>query len=180
MKLSNFGLLALFPILVACGDDSQQVAIPPPITLTEEAAGHYCQMVILDHDGPKAQMFLADLLHPLWFSQVRDGLAKVKSEERSSEILVLYVNDMGAAKSWAEPGADNWIKAETAYFVVGSNQVGGMGAPEYVPFADQAKAQKFIKRHGGEMIRFEDISAEAVLAPIEVGAPSKGKKETDL
>ena len=173
MKLAKLALVSLLPILAACGDKMSETPIPSPITLTQEAAGHYCQMVILDHAGPKAQMFVADLLHPLWFSQVRDGLAKVKSEERSSEILVLYVNDMGAAESWEQPGADNWIQADSAYFVVGSDAVGGMGAPEYVPFADKNQAEQFVAERGGEIIRFSDISAEAVLAPIEVAAPSQ-------
>lgn len=165
--------LSAISVLAACSADGQNAAVPLPIELTAEAAGHYCQMVILEHDGPKAQMYLDGLVQPLWFSQVRDGLARMKSAERTSEILVLYVNDMGAATSWSEPGVDNWITADNAYFVVGSDAVGGMGAPELVPFADQEKAGAFMQSHGGEILRFADISAELVLAPIDIGRPSQ-------
>lgn len=169
--------LSALCMLVACSEEPQMNKVPFPIALTEEAAGHYCQMTILDHPGPKAQMFLEDLVQPLWFSQVRDGLAKVKSKERDAEILVLYVNDMGVAKSWEEPGIDNWIRADLAYFVVGSDAIGGMGAPEYVPFSDQAKARAFISRHGGKIVRLEEITAEAVLSPIDATFPHADKQD---
>jgi len=78
-------------LLAGCSSEAAVQATPDPVALTEEAAGHYCQMVILEHDGPKAQMYLAGMQNPLWFSQVRDGLAYIKSPEQSAEILVLYV-----------------------------------------------------------------------------------------
>ena len=56
-------------------------------------------------------------------------------------------------------------------FVVGSDAVGGMGAPEYVPFSDQAKAEAFIGEHGGSIVRFDEITAQEVLKPIEVASP---------
>lgn len=167
MHLSK--LVALLPLLIltACSGQTEQQPVPQPIALTDEAAGHYCQMVILEHEGPKAQMYLDGLPEPLWFSQVRDGLAYVKSPEQSADILVLYVNDMGAAVSWAEPGIDNWIRANDAYFVVGSDAVGGMGAPEIAPFSDKEKAEAFVRDHGGEIMKLADIPAEVVLAPVE-------------
>jgi len=165
----NFAALLLLPFvfLAGCKEDLANVTVPEPLALTEEAAGHYCQMVILEHQGPKAQVHLAGMSEPLWFSQVRDGIAYLKSPEQSADILVLYVNDMGAAQSWLEPGADNWIDANTAYFVVGSDAIGGMGAPEIAPFAETTKAEQFALEHGGEIMRLEDIPAEVVLSPIE-------------
>ena len=126
-----------------CTDATSEASKPEPIALTEEAAGHYCQMVILDHEGPKAQAHLAGFAAPLWFSQVRDGIAYLKSPEQSAELRALYVNDMGAAASWTEPGIDNWIDAADAHFVVGSDAKGGMGAPEIVPFSDPERAAAF-------------------------------------
>lgn len=166
-------LMAVLPLaLMACKEDSAALVLPDPVALTEEAAGHYCQMVILEHQGPKAQAHLAGLLAPLWFSQVRDGLAYVISPEQEAEILVLYVNDMGKAKSWDEPGADNWIDARDAFFVVGSNAIGGMGAPEIAPFGTDTQAQNFATIHGGEVLRLNDIPSRAVLAPIEIESAS--------
>lgn len=159
----------LLPLVFAagCKDDVASLAIPDALVLTEEAAGHYCQMVILEHQGPKAQVHLEGFPAPLWFSQVRDGIAYLKSPEQTAEILVLYVNDMGKAVSWSEPGAANWINADSAYFVVGSDAVGGMGAPELAPFSDHAKAEEFITEHGGEIMRLDGIPAETVLSPVE-------------
>lgn len=154
-------------ILMGCKDDTASHAVPDPMVLTEEAAGHYCQMVILEHQGPKGQVHLAGFAAPLWFSQVRDGIAYLKSPEQTAEILVLYVNDMGTAVSWSEPGAENWIDASAALFVVNSDAIGGMGAPEIAPFSDRAKAEEFITEHGGEIMFLADIPAELVLSPVE-------------
>ncbi len=163
----KIALLIPLIFLAACKEDTASLTLPDPLALTEEAAGHYCQMVILEHQGPKAQVHLDGFLAPLWFSQVRDGIAYLKSPEQSAEILVLYVNDMGLAVSWEEPGIDNWINASDAYFVVGSDAIGGMGAPELAPFGTQQHAIDFAALHGGEILRLEEISAETVLSPIE-------------
>lgn len=172
MLFKNLLVLSAIVVLAGCSADAKQGPVPSPIALTEEAAGHYCQMVILDHEGPKGQMHLEGLRQPIWFSQVRDGLARMKSAERTSEVLVLYVNDMSKAVSWSEPGIDNWIKAETAYFVVDSDAIGGMGAPEIVPFSDEEMATDFANMRGGEVLRLADISAERVLAPVDTYRPS--------
>ncbi|MGJ8527402.1 nitrous oxide reductase accessory protein NosL [Maritalea sp.] len=162
----GFVLIAAL-MLAGCSGEAAVQPAPAPIALTEEAAGHYCQMVILEHEGPKAQMYLAGMQSPLWFSQVRDGLAYIKSKEQTAEILVMYVNDMGEAKSWSEPGQDNWIRADEAFYVVGSDALGGMGAPEMAPFSSQEKATTFARARGGEVKLLSEISVEAVLAPIE-------------
>ncbi|MCF4098436.1 nitrous oxide reductase accessory protein NosL [Maritalea mediterranea] len=163
---SSLALLTAL-VLTGCASEASTPDAPDPITLTAEAAGHYCQMTILEHDGPKAQMYLAGYEHPLWFSQVRDGLAYIKSPEQEAKILVTYVNDMSKAKNWSEPGVDNWIRADEAYFVVHSDAIGGMGAPELVPFSSEADAIAFAKNRGGMVKRLGDISAETVLAPVD-------------
>ncbi len=166
-----FAVLLLLA-LMGCKEDSTALNIPDPVVLTEEAAGHYCQMVILDHQGPKAQAHLSGYMAPLWFSQVRDGLAYLISPEQSAELVVLYVNDMGVAASWKEPGANNWIKARDAFFVVGSDAIGGMGAPEIAPFGTREQARAFADIHGGEILRLVEIPGDAVLAPIEFKSSS--------
>jgi len=164
--MMKWPLLAL-ALLAGC-DDEVSRALPEPMVLNDEAAGYYCQMVILEHQGPKGQLFLDGMIAPLWFSQVRDGLAYLKSPEQEGVIIVLYVNDMGAAVSYTEPGADNWINAKDALYVVGSDALGGMGAPELVPFGTHEKAAEFAASHGGAVMKLEDISAETVLSPVEL------------
>ncbi len=161
-------LLVVF--LAACNEDTASNSKPEAVALTEEAAGHYCQMYILEHEGPKSQVHLAGYPAPLWFSQVRDGIAYMKSPEQSAEVTAFYVNDMGTAQSWAEPGESNWIDANTAHFVVGSSAIGGMGAPEIVPFSNLDKATEFAAIRGGKVMGMQDISAETVLSPIEINS----------
>lgn len=171
MLVTTIASLALM-ILSGCNEDSADLILPQAVPLTEEAAGHYCQMVILEHQGPKAQVHLSGYPAPLWFSQVRDGLAYIISPEQEAEVLVLYVNDMGKAISWDTPGPDNWIMAKDAYFVVGSDAIGGMGAPEIAPFGTVEQAQEFAQEHGGEVMRLDEIPSQAVLAPVEFEAAS--------
>jgi copper chaperone NosL len=87
--------------------------------------------------------------------------------EQSHEILALWVNDMGAPEAtWAVPGPTNWINAEQAIYVVGSRIIGGMGAPEIVPFLDGQKATSFAQANGGQVMRLAEIPDDAVLAPV--------------
>jgi len=159
-------LAALVPFLAACQEDAARA--PDPVSMTSEALSHFCLMQVDRHPGPKAQIHLAGLPDPIFFAQVRDALAYVKGPERDGDILAFYVSDMGAAPGWADPGADNWIVAETGHFVVGAEVTGGMGAPEIVPFSTRAGAQGFAAQKGGAVMSLGDIPAETVLAPVEV------------
>ncbi len=154
-------------ILASCSQNNNKNEAPAPVALTKEAAGHYCQMVILEHAGPKTQVHLANNPNPLWFSQVRDGLAFLKSPEKTNKTTAIYVNDVGVSNSWSDMGQDNWIDAARAFFVVGSDALGGMNVPEFVPFSDEKKAQDFATKRGGEVFSFDNITAEMVLAPVD-------------
>ena len=105
---------------------------------------------------------------PLFFAQVRDLVAYLKSPERDAEIVAIYVSNMSVAPSWAEPGVDNWVAAETALFVVGAPVAGGMGAPEIVPFADADAANTFVKTYGGKVLSLNKIPDDAVFGPVDL------------
>lgn len=153
--------LALLVLLAACRDETET---PQPVTMTEEALGHYCQMNLLEHPGPKAQVHLKDMPVPLFFTQVRDALAYQRMPEQAAEITAIYVSDMAAAPSWENPGANNWMAPDDAVFVTGSNRDGGMGAPEVVPFSDPAAADEFIGAYGGQAVRLDEIPDSELLA----------------
>lgn len=152
--------------LAAC--EPEVAAIPEPAALTAEAADHVCGMIVSEHDGPKAQILVAGGLAPLFFAQVRDGLAYVRGPEREAEIAAVYVSDMARAPSWEAPGADNWIAADNAVFVVGADVRGGMGAPEIVPFGDRAAAELFAERLGGAVMTLDAIPEDALLGPVRI------------
>ncbi len=152
--------------LGACRDDI--AALPEPVEMTAEAVGHYCQMNLLEHPGPKAQVHLSGLPNPLFFSQVRDAIAYQRMPEQSHAITVIYVSDMGGGADWANPGASNWIRADTAIYVVGAAIAGGMGAPELVPFSTRAEAEAFAPDHGGAVMCARCDPRCLVLAPVEI------------
>ncbi len=153
--------LMVLALLAAC---KEEAAPPTPVAMTEESVGYFCQMNIMEHPGPKAQIHLASFPgKPLFFSQVRDALAYLRLPEQIDTVTGSFVSDMGVAANWAEPGAMNWIAVDAAVFVVGSDMRGGMDAPEVVPFGDQAKAEAFVAAHGGQIMALADIPAEALI-----------------
>ena len=129
------GLLLFLPALGACQREAE--APPAPFAMTEEAMGRYCGMNILEHAGPKGQISLAKYDEPVWFSSVRDAIAFTMLPEEPKDIRAIYVSDMAKAPTWDEPGADNWVDARQAFFVIGSSRKGGMGAAEAVPFSTE-------------------------------------------
>ena len=157
--------VALTISLAACSEQQASTEIPLPVALSEEAVGHYCNMTILEHTGPKAQIHLANNPHPLWFSQVRDGIAFTRSPEETYEAVVVYVNDMGKASDWDFPGFETWIDAREAWFVIGSRKTGGMGTPEVIPFGTEQTASGFVKDNGGQVVRLAEIPDAYVLGP---------------
>ncbi len=146
--------------LAACREETAEA--PAPADLTPETVGFYCQMELLDHAGPKGQIHLDGLPAPLFFSQVRDAVAYLHMPEQSHAVRAVYVQDMALAASWETPGG--WIAAEDAVYVIGSDRMGGMNAPEFVPFSDPAAAEAFIARHGGTLRAFEEIDAVEALS----------------
>lgn len=147
-------------VLSACKDD---VPRPTAHAMTDDAIGRYCGMMLTEHEGPKGQILLEGVDEPIWFTSARDTFAFVLLPEEPKDIVAIYVSDMGAAPEWADPGADNWTDAKTAFFVIHSSAEGGMGGAEAVPFADRGKAEAFVAEHGGEVASFETVLADFTL-----------------
>lgn len=149
-------------LLGAC--DSQEDHVPSPHTLTDDAVGVFCGMILTEHAGPKGQVFEKGRDTPLWFTAVRDAIAYTRMPGEGQSAVALYVQDMARAESWEKPQPDGiWIAAETAFYVVGSKMRGGMGMPETIPFGTNKSAQSFAAKHGGQMMRFEEIPNSALL-----------------
>jgi copper chaperone NosL len=83
--------------------------------------------------------------------------------DEPKDIQAVYVSDMGKAPSWENPGADNWVEARKAFFVIGSSVKGGMGSEEAVPFSERATAEKFVGNNGGRIVTFTDVPRDYVL-----------------
>jgi copper chaperone NosL len=160
-------LLALAATLVAfalAACEQKEAALPPPpVAMTKDAIGHYCGMNLLEHPGPKGQIIVRSLIEPVWFSSARDAVAFTMLPEEPKDIEAIYVSDMGKATSWDKPGADNWVDARKALFVIGSSVRGGMGSEEAVPFSDRAAAEKFAGKNGGRIVSFAEVPRDYAL-----------------
>ncbi len=159
-------LLALALPLAACKEEVVQDTAP--VEISDDTIGHYCQMNLTEHPGPKAQVHLEGIPDPLFFSQVRDAIAFTRAPEQVAPILAVQVNDMARpGATWEVPGTGNWIDAGSAWFVLGSRREGGMGAPEAVPFSTREAAETFRAAEGGTLMRLSEIPDDMVLAPVE-------------
>jgi copper chaperone NosL len=168
-----------FLVAVALAGCQKEAELPLPQKMTAEAIGHYCGMNLLEHPGPKGQIFAASLIEPVWFSSVRDTIAFTMLPDEPKDIQAIYVSDMGKAPSWDKPGADNWVEARKALFVIGSRLKGGMGGDEVVPFSDQAAAVKFVAENGGRIVTFDQVPRDYVLASGDSKADAAPSDDAD-
>jgi copper chaperone NosL len=149
--------LALLLVLAACS--KEEAAMPAPQAMTADATGYYCGMLLNEHGGPKGQILVRGTKSPFWFSSVRDTMNFLRLPEEPKDIGAVYVSDMAKAPSWDKPGELNWIAAADAVYVVGSNQQGGMGGAEAIPFGARQAAAAFAAEHGGKVVSFEEARA---------------------
>ena len=163
MTLRVHGAVFAAVLALASCSGEEQVEKPKPFALTEDAVGRYCGMNVLEHAGPKGQIILGQIPEPVWFSSARDAVAFTLLPEEPKDVAAIYVSDMAKAPSWEEPGAENWVDATTAFFVLGSSRRGGMGAEETVPFSTESAAADFAAKNGGKVVRFADIPSDYVL-----------------
>jgi copper chaperone NosL len=162
--------LLLLLALASC-DDAKQAEVPPAREPGRADVGHYCGMILVDHPGPKAQIFLASRAEPLWFAQVRDAVAFTRLPEEPRDIRAIWVNDMGRTDNWETPQPGAWVEARSAWYVIGSDSRGGMGAAETVPFGTLTAARAFAGPHGGTVVRLDEIPDDYVLG--ETSSPAE-------
>ena len=162
--------IAAFAItLAACNQDQSASTPPPPVSLKDDALGVFCGMNVLEHPGPKGQIITASRIDPYWFTSVRDTVAFTLMPDQPRDIRAIYVSDMGAAPSWEEPGAANWIDARKAFFVIESRKRSGMETDEAVPFGNHAAADAFVASNGGRVVSFDQIPKDYVLGGDTLG-----------
>lgn len=164
--------------VAGCGDREASKA-PKPAALTREDVGYYCRMTVLDHKGPKGQVYIKGQAKPLWFTSVRDTIAFTLRPGEPKGITAIYVNDMARA-NWDHPEPGTWIAARAAVYVIGSSRRGGMGGTEAVPFGDRTAAERFAKKFGGRVVTYDKIPASYVLGPtgdepMSMPKPNKGR-----
>lgn len=153
-------LVAALLVLSGCdrGDESAQFHEPVPISNSDEC--HVCGMTINNHPGPKGQAFIRNNSTPFKYCSTRDLFSHILQPEVRSRITRIYTHDMGSTE-WETPSNTAFTDARQAWFVINHPMTGAMG-PTLASFAEKSAAENFIEQHGGEIVRFDDITLEMV------------------
>jgi copper chaperone NosL len=132
-------------------------------------------MIIVDFPGAKAQIHYTNKKYDTFCSTL-DLFLFYLQPDRPGNIAAIYVNDMGkgphpssepprdttkrgAVGEILSPPSSNWIDAEKAFYVYGGDIMGSMGEA-LVPFSDIMDAEVYMKKHGGRIIRFNDVTLQ--------------------
>ena len=73
-------------------------------------------------------------------------------DHKADQVAAVWVKDFAAG---------DWIDGKTAYYVIGSTELGPMGK-ELIPFATQAAAEAFQKTKGGTVAPYANITMDTV------------------
>lgn len=150
-------VISAVPLVLAGGCST---GAPPPAAM-EPAANEACAldgMLLADYPGPKAQIHYASG-PPEFYCDTVEMLSLLLRPEEQRPVRAAYTQDMGRA-DWREPRG-HWIDARSAWYVRGSRLQGSMG-PTLAAFARAADAEAFAHEHGGQVLRFEQITADMV------------------
>ncbi len=163
MRFKVLAALVLSVSLVACKQGVDSEAVPQAAQISSESTGHYCHMFLSEHDGPKSHLFLADQEEPIWFTEVNQLFAFKFLPEEPKNIVAMYVNDASGVDDWKDHSSNaNWLDAKTAFYVIESSFIGGMGSNDAVPFKERASADVFVAEHGGRVVTFDEMPEEFV------------------
>lgn len=147
--------LAAIVLLAACSQAATRIMPQEP---SADTACALDGMLLLEYPGPKAQMHFAEG-KPEFYCDLLDMFRLMLSPEQKRPVSAMFVQDMGKT-SWEHP-AGNWIDARTAIYVAGSRKSGSMGAT-FGSFSSMQDADAFMKKEGGKILRFDQITLETV------------------
>jgi len=149
------GVIAAAGLLAACTQEAKMAA---PQEITAETACSLDGMLLKDYPGPKAQIHY-DQGEPDFFCDTMEMFAIYLRPEQQKRVRGLFTQDMGKT-DWEHPQA-NWIDAKQAFYVLGSKRMGSMG-PTLASFANEADARTFAQKHGGRVLRFDQVTLDMV------------------
>ena len=171
--MRRFFLILIIVFLASCSKDAGTK--PIPVEFNRGHACHVCGMIIVDFTGSKAQVHYKNKKYDSFCSTL-DMFLFYLQPDRPGNIAAIYVNDMGkglhppsepspditkrgAAGEIKSPPHSNWIDAEKAFYIYGGDIMGSMGEA-LVPLSDTKDAEVYIKKHGGRIIRFNDVTMD--------------------
>ena len=145
----------LLCLLAACNNAGPQAVAQEP---GADTACVLDGMLLKEFPGPKAQIHYAEG-NPDFFCDLMEMFSALLAPERKRPPTATFVQDMGKT-GWEHPAA-NWIDAKTALYVAGSKKRGSMG-PTLGAFSSIEAAQQFVRKEGGKVLRFEQVTLNMV------------------
>ena len=152
------GAAGLVLTLTGCSEKSEVPVKPVALGAHERCA--LCGMVITNYEGPKAELFLKGVAEPVKFCSGRDAFTFALQPENARRLTGFFVQSADTDPK-APVTAESFLDARKAFFVVDGRFEGVMGA-EPAAFADKTAAEKFIQAWGGRIVRFEEVTLEAL------------------
>lgn len=157
MKLKKLSLLILLLAILTAGC-SKEAGVSQPAEMDRATSCALDGMILMDYPGPKAQIHY-DNNEVDFFCDTMEMFSIYLRPEQKKRVKAIYTQDMGKTP-WDQP-TGNWIDAKSAYYVLGSKKLGAMG-PTLASFANMEDAQAFIKKSGGKLLKFEEVTLNMV------------------
>ena len=152
MIVKTFVCAASAAVLAFAGATAASV-----ISDTDQCAS--CAMVIKKYPGPKGLIVLKDKTVQK-FCSARGTACGYAEAMKKTGVVHVFMHDAGAV-DWKNPDDSKLIDATKAWFVYGSKVKAVMG-PSLAPFATREAAEAFQKKNGGKLMRFEELTPEAL------------------
>lgn len=159
--------LLMASILMGCDKSEEPTKTLTPVAIETGDECHVCGMLITNFPGPKGEAYVRGSGIPLKFCSTRDLFSYMLQPESKVIVAKVYVHDMGAT-DWNHPANTAFVDARSAWYVADQPLKGAMG-PTLASFRTQQDAQAFHVKHGGRLLRIEDITLE-ILANLGSGA----------
>lgn len=152
---------ALLALLLAACHASSRIS-QPPVNIVDGDTCAVCGMYIKGFPGPRGEAYLQGMKRPLKFGSTRDFFAYVTRADVRRRLGAVYVQDV-ARIHWAHPGnaASTFMNARIAWYVAEQPLPGAMG-PTLASFAAKGAAQRFIRQHGGVLLRYGQITPQLI------------------
>ena len=142
--------------LLSVGCAKAPVPASAPVELTRDDSCSLCGMIPVDFPGAKVQIHYENGRMEQ-FCGTLDFLTYYLSPGGPTRTAVIYVNNMGKADH--ERPVGHWIDARKAFFVFGGGVMGIMG-DALVPFALKEDADAYVLKHGGSVVKFDEVTLE--------------------
>lgn len=158
--LAWLSLAVLLPALHGCEKSEQSAKQQLPVAIEPGDECHVCGMIIDNFPGPKGEAYVRGAAKPYKFCSTRDLFSWWLQPENKIAAMAVYVHDMGKTR-WTHPSDKDFVDARKAWYVIDQPRPGAMG-PTLASFARKADAEAFIRKHGGRLLQFQDITLEII------------------